>query len=82
MMKRPRTDNGTIIEPWENDFLCSNPRVDKKVDSPVDDKDGKKPAQVDEPGGYQSVEVDAPLTSKPALGWLPLNPGDPDDIAR
>jgi len=61
MMNLLRTSNGTIIEPWENVILCSNPKGGMKVGSEVVDGDGRKSVQGDASVGNQSVG-----------GWLPV----------
>jgi len=71
MMKLPRTSNGTILEPRENEILCSNPKGGKKAGSEVVAKDGEKLVQAGASVGNQSVG-----------GWLSIDGNDPDDIAK
>ena len=89
----PRHSDGTLVEGWEDEDLCSNLKEKKKPMSPPDSETDSEADKNRSEGGKkegtsegtsdskQIVADDAPITSRSALNWLPLNPNDPDDIA-
>jgi len=81
MIKLRRSHNGSIVDSWKNEFLCSNPKVTEKVTTPETDRVTEKPLEGSAPVTNLTLADDSPVTSKSALNWLPLNPNDPEDIA-
>jgi len=70
-LRFPRTSEGNIVDTWESEILCSNPRASKTPSSPVADK----PSKNDAPASSAS-------SNPQGTSYVPVNDNDPDDIAK
>ena len=93
----PRNKDGVLVKGWEEADLCSNLKARGKPKSPPNDEPNKNLGEGEEnrstsvgkgeenlgtSNSNQVVADDAPITSRSAVNWLPINPNDPDDIAK